>query len=748
MVVHKTTLKVLYWNADGVVNKIHQLYDFMIENFIDVACIQETFLKPNVILHAHPDFRCYRNDRLDRSKGGVMIIIRKLIKHHQLPHLHTNLIENLPLEIICNNRKIQLICLYVPGGATRTDIQQHLSNDVATIVNRRTTFFAMGDLNAKHQIWNCSRGNLSGNILYDRMQHGNFHLLYPDQPTHFPSAVRTHPSTIDLALTNSHYCTSPLETHTLESDHMGVTFIISLGDDIQLQYQNSRPLYHLTNWQLYQQIVHNNLSTNLPVADTITTNNQIDQLVHNFTSVLLRAQTDSTPVGLPERYTLNLSSDTKNKIQTRRILIRRSQRTQNQEYREFLRTQINSLQKDIRQDIDNLRNVNWQHKIESLPEGDYHKSLWKISKYLKNKHRTVPTLKSDNRLLLTPQEKADALGKQFHSAHQNPLSSSNPGFTRSVNSQVTQFFTQHAVVPDIAYPDIDEIRTVVKCLKNSKAPGNDRIHNSLLKRLPAVGFTYLHLIMCVCMKLTYFPENWKIADVIVIPKPGKDRSQTSSYRPISLLSSIEKLLERVILRRIWNHATCHDIIPEEQCGFVSGKSTTTQLSRLKHHIRNNLNNKTSTGMILLDIERAFDRVWHAGLLKKMIDYNFPAYIIKIVKSFLHERKFQVNVSGKRSALFPIPFGVPQGAVLSPMLYNLFVSDAPTVINCERAFFADDTAFFTSSVRRAPIVQSLKETFNTYQDYYKKWKILINVNKTKATFFTRRITREIPRRLFV
>ena len=150
-------------------------------------------------------------------------------------------------------------------------------------------------------------------------------------------------------------------------------------------------------------------------------------------------------------------------------------------------------------------------------------------------------------------------------------------------------------------------------------------------------------------------------------------------------------------------------------------------------------------MLLLDVERAFDRIWHEGLLKKMIDMQFPRYLIKMVQSFLVGRQFQVCVKGVKSIPHLISFGVPQGAVLSPMLYNIYTSDAPTNITCHRAFFADDTAFFVSSNLRAPILQKLRDTFTTYLQYYKKWKITININKTQAMFFTRRHTREIPRR---
>ena len=189
----------------------------------------------------------------------------------------------------------------------------------------------------------------------------------------------------------------------------------------------------------------------------------------------------------------------------------------------------------------------------------------------------------------------------------------------------------------------------------------------------------------------------------------------------------------------------NSIIPPEQQGFQPGKSTVHQLKRLKEHIQANLRSGSSTGMLLLDIERAFDRVWHGGLLVKLIEYEFDPYLIHLIQSFLTNRQFHVTVERKSSTDYGIPFGVPQGSVLSPVLYNLFIADSPTNTTANRAFYADDTAFFTSSPYRAEITANLRTTFDTYQDFFRQWKISVNPTKTQAVFFTYRHTREIPRR---
>ena len=139
-------------------------------------------------------------------------------------------------------------------------------------------------------------------------------------------------------------------------------------------------------------------------------------------------------------------------------------------------------------------------------------------------------------------------------------------------------------------------------------------------------------------------------------------------------------------------------------------------------------------MILMNVEKAFDRVWHEGLLYKLIKINCPPYLIKIIKSFLENRKFKIMVEGRFSTIKAIPFGVPQGAVNSPTLYNIYTHDVSHQHNTPLALYADDTAFYASSLSLQPIVSKLSNYTDTISNYFEKWKINVNTQKTQAIFF--------------
>lgn len=263
------------------------------------------------------------------------------------------------------------------------------------------------------------------------------------------------------------------------------------------------------------------------------------------------------------------------------------------------------------------------------------------------------------------------------------------------------------------------------------------IDNLCLKALPRKGVKYLTLIINECLRLGYFPKVWKLSKVIPILKANKPPECPTSYRPISLLSSVSKVLEKVIKKRLFDFTEDNDILPPQQFGFRPEHSTVHPLVRIKKFVKSDFNRSQSTGMVLLDIKAAFDSVWHEGLIYKLNLLNFPPQIIKIIRSFLSDRSFAVHICGTHSRIYSLSAGCPQGSCLSPLLYNIYTSDFPTLIGCTASIFADDTAILCSGTLATDITNSLQVAFNTVVEFFNKWKILVNQSKTQAIFFTRK-----------
>ena len=732
-------IKVVQWNANGIKDRIIEFYYFLTTNNIHIACICETFLKDNIQLHTHPNYRIERLDRNDRPRGGVAIIIKNSINYELLPHINTTIFESTGIEIkTSNNTKIKIISTYLPGGTSNQLINQHFANDISKLTQWNNSYFVFGDFNAKHRLWNCSRANRAGTILYNELCNHNFIISNPPTPTHVPSDINKVASTIDIIITNGLHDHDIPFCEPLSSDHNAVITQINLRDSLSNKPKFLKPSFKDAKWDKYRGIIHFNINEAEFNIENINTTSEIDVCIEKFEKLLNHASDRSIPMRANNKYSINLTPEIKFMIGERNRINRIWQRYRDNATKTF----VNKLTNKIKKKINILRNANWNKKLSELEPAN--QSLWQVSKFLKNRNRFIPPLKrDDDSIALTSDEKANLIAEQFAVNHQNPLANNNPIFEKEVNDTVENFLSTTINQNEIVYPDLQKVQDFVKNMKNSKAPGIDKIHNRLLKNLPERGIKNIHFIICLCLKMSYFPEKWKNAKVVAIHKPGKDPTKSSSYRPISLLSSISKLLEKAYLYQINRHLDNNNILPDEQYGFRAFRSTTHQLTKSTIQIKMKLTQKSSTGMILLDVEKAFDRVWHLGLIYKLIQIKLQPNIIKIIHSFLMNRKFFVEINGRKSANHSIPFGVPQGAASSPILYNIYTHDIPHHRKAKLGIFADDTSISVSSPSLATIQNNLTDAASNIQSYFTKWKIKLNEQKTQAIFYTRRRKNEIP-----
>ncbi|GBP16123.1 RNA-directed DNA polymerase from mobile element jockey [Eumeta japonica] len=178
---------------------------------------------------------------------------------------------------------------------------------------------------------------------------------------------------------------------------------------------------------------------------------------------------------------------------------------------------------------------------------------------------------------------------------------------------------------------------------------------------------------------------------------------------------------------------------QEQYGFREGHSTTLQLIRVLHHLASERNCERYTVAVLLEMVKAFDRVWHDGLIYKLLDTSLPPVLIKVVANFLQRRSFCVAVDDVLSAPRPIRAGVPQGSCLSPEQYAVYADDIPTLYghlddwedDVMLALYADDSAYFASSRRADLAAKKIQRVLDLLQEWLNKWRMAVNVNKTAA-----------------
>ena len=186
--------------------------------------------------------------------------------------------------------------------------------------------------------------------------------------------------------------------------------------------------------------------------------------------------------------------------------------------------------------------------------------------------------------------------------------------------------------------------------------------------------------------------SWKHGIIIPILKPGEDKTEVASYRPITLLSCVGKLLEKIICKRLNYWITSNSSLANHQCGFRAGMSTYDVLLRLEANIRKSLMSQTQTIVVYLDLKAAFDRVWHLGLLYKLAEMGLQGRMFRWIGNYLENRTSQVRLGNISSSSYFVGAGVPQGAVLSPTLFNIIMHDMPQDPKIDIYSYADDLTF--------------------------------------------------------
>lgn len=625
--------KILLWNAQGIttIAKQSQLEYCALKENIDIILLVETFLKPNHTFKLN-DFIIYRNDRLQRVHGGVAVAVRKSVMHKYRAVYNTQIIENIAIDVMIENEPISIVAAYCPKHSI------HFENDIRLLTSSTNQFMVFGDFNARHQSWNCFNNNISGKLLFNLQNSNNFLIYNTPEHTHHPHSGQT-PSTIDILLANVSF-TFKLSTLNgqLYSDHEPI--ICDIEEFIPHSSIKSLD-YKKADWNNYRRTIDSKMHS-LQTPDSI---GDIDSAIDIFTQIICESQHEHIPTKTFEPRP-NITKDTKHLIQQKNTLKRKWQRTNINPLKDTLKTELNRLQKQINSAIKSDSNNYWNKQLKNISKGG--KKLWNLSKQLRGKYETnVDKIKINGATVIGDNDRANCLEKIFEESH-NITSNYRHENDMEVRNTVYAFNCFNYMSHHSPNIEIEEINNIVNTLKPFKSSGPDTIQNILIKNLPQSAIKWLTGVLNHCIMLGHWPTSFKIAKVIPILKPGKPPSDPRSYRPISLLNALGKIFEKIIYNQLIDFIEMEKLLPKHQFGFRRGHSTTHQATRIKKFIEHNKHFKKSTGVVLLDIEKAFDSIWHDGLINKLIKMKLPRYLIRIIQAFIKHRQFAVHINGSVS----------------------------------------------------------------------------------------------------
>ena len=721
------SLTVATFNADGLKKQKFLLVRFLTEHRIDIALIQETHFTNRIKEWRLPNYLTYRLDRVNRQKGGLLILVKRDFPTREIniPPLRT--LEAIGIEILTPGVPLILVSGY---RSPATEIEPA---DFDIIANLGPKVVLAGDLNAKHAEWNSKINNDAGDDLHAYLLTSVFNITAPRDPTHYPK-FGGRPDVLDVVLSkNVPLTTQPYAISALDSDHEPVIFqlshrtITTVPPDIKVLN---------TDWDLFRL----ELNSMINLRERPRTKEDIDQAVAHITFALRKAEELSTTTASVHKSSGPADSCIlKMYIHLKRWARRRWQQTYYQPYK----TLWNKLSSKIKVLTQKQTIEYWETTFQGVKTND--SRIWSYSRaFLKSKDTTRTTvLKGPRGMLHNPQSQADlfadTLQEQFQPNREQPR---DRYLEQHVRVTVDTMLIQQPV-QDPKQVTPREIQQQLKNLPNKKSPGKDNIRPELLKHGTRKLLVYLAYLFNSIFQLCYFPRLWKEGKIITIPKPGKSPLKPENYRPISLLSHLGKLFERILLTRLQQHATDQSLIPTHQFGFRAHHSTTSQLVRVVDYITTAFNRRQYALGVYLDISKAFDKVWLQGLLYKLQQYGFADSYIHLLRSYLIGRTFYVTCGGCRSTTRPIRAGVPQGAVLSPLLYSLYTADVPITDRCFAATYADDTAFFTVSQRLNLCHSYLQEQLNAYQQWATRWRLQINAEKSVAVLYSKRRKDDLP-----
>ena len=741
------SLKLGFFNANGITHQRDEIASFLRDHQLDILLIQESFLKPHNRDPKIANYRLVRNDRDRCHKGGTLIYYKRTLYCIPMDPPPLSRLEVSMCRLgMTGHQPINIVSAYIPPSPAED--KNLLSNDLSALLNLSGSTIIAGDFNAKHPAWNSNTTTTRGKHVFDLSDSLNFDVIAPMQPTHFPHNQNQRPDVLDIALLkNVNLRLHSIETlHELTSDHRPVIMVLAPRSG-PLDPNQPPPTRVITDWRKVSESLK---STNSPHLDTIPdhivseedTTNAIDSFTAHVQSVLNDC---SREVPAMDDHRWKLPDDVRALLTEKNAAVRAYSAFPCHANKAFMRY----LQRAVKKRMNELRTARWDKMLGELEPT--HLAFWQLQRKLRSTEVTTipPLTRPDKSVAFDDDEKSECLADSLEAQCTPSSQPVDKAHLAKVDAEVERRTSLPPNEdPDDPLPPVtpDEVHEIIKGLKPRKAPGSDGITNKVFKLLPAHLIMLMTAIFNGALSHNLFPQAWKEATVIGIPKPGKPKSEPTSYRPISLLNVLGKIYERLIYKRLKDYVEAKSLIPNEQFGFRTRHSSVHQVHRIVEQISAGFQRGSMTGMLFFDIAKAFDKVWHNGLLYKLYQLGVPDRLVLILRDFLANRTFRYRIEGALSSPHPIRAGVPQGSVLSPLIFSLYTSDIPKSKTVKLALFADDTAIYYSGTNTANIARNLQTQANALGKWFRKWRIEVNPDKSQAVLFSKskRVSPALPK----
>lgn len=693
------------WNIRSMTHNLDELKILLTRHNPTIVTLQEIIRIPNLNSPPLNNYNWFFHQATNTSNHSVCIGIQKHIPSKQI-----NLSSNIPAIAAKISSPIEctIVSLYLSPSLPSAFLALETENILQQLPSPT---IVLGDFNAQHSSWGCPTTNSRGNLLQTSFDTSYMEVIYNTIATRICSSRGTG-SILDYCAISSSIAQDfsiQIANDTHGSDHYPL--FVHTHHSTPSPLQRPRWKYEEADWDKYT----------LEITYTLPLDNP--PCLTRFTDTIKNAASISIPLtkGSAGKRSVHWWNETvAQAIRDRRKALRnlrRSNQTDNI-FTQLLAEQYREANRIAKAAIKSAKQEAWNKFTDEINPTMTSKEIYKRVAILSGKkHKPTPIILKTGNTVIPPTEIPETLAKHFSD-------------TSATQNFPSNFQTHKSISESIPLPNIDASNSKYNSLFSmeelnwalhkcrGKSSGPDNIGYPLLQHLPFCAKTVLLQIYNNIWLSGTIPEDWKSSYTIPIPKPNKPTQEIDSYRPISLLNCIGKIMERMVNRRLMTELEERKLLSTDQHAFRSGKGTETYFAKLDDIIEKHYPKNQHIDLGIIDLSKAFDRTWRHAILEQLNRWGFGGRLMTYLQSFLSNRSFRVLIGTLSSTLHVQENGVPQGAILSPTLFLISIESLFCSIpsNIKSFVYADDIILISAS---NSIAQSRKN-LQSGIDKVKQW----------------------------
>ena len=734
-------LRIIQWNVDGIKTSAVDLVSLLERREVDIVLVQETKLSSKDKTPCFPGYSCLRRDRPPgrsraEGKGGVMTLVRDDIPFREVQGLAAGSsvadLETLSVEIRTGLGRLPFVVTNVyrpPVRSTGLDVPEGSAPDVLAVSSNH---FIGGDFNCHSLVWDPFQPEDTwGGCLEQWMCENRMECLNDGSATRINRATLGK-SVPDISLVHaSRVGHSEWEVlDGLDSDHFPIFCELDL--EVHRLAKCAGPLrwnWRNADWNAFEQSVEDALSGFDGVQATVTEKtNFLVGTILNAAKRHVGMIRVKGPSGYGESREVREAVRERNRL-GRHLCTRRVE-------------WLNACRRVRQLRLDDKRR-RWSEFVEELGASTDSAKVWKTIRSLSGK---CPKASNRNSVLVhkgreyrTDERKADAFTRAYAGISRLRFSREERSFVTSVRKRLTSVRTSVGGREGEESFTLSELYDAVRNMKSRGAEGADGVTPQMLKKLGPRAMGFMLELFNQSWAEGFCAQSWRTAIIVPILKPGKPADEIDSYRPISLTSCLGKVMERMVAGRLSFLAESRGWWSEDQAGFRQLRSAEEQVLRITQSVHDGFQCRPSNRAVLalLDFSKAYDTVWREKLLDVLLDTGVPPRLVLWVRGFLTNRMAGVRINGKVGRNIAFLQGLPQGSVLSPLLFLFYINNlracVPRSLNV--SLYADDVALWSVNPRKEVAATAVEAGVGAVVEWSAKNKLNLNLSKCEIGFFS-------------